>query len=74
MRKARAAFAFVARTHVVIDGDGNDRDRMVFIQDDPQSVVESELFDGGNWNLESFLHSAGSIRKPRGAVSLNIVL
>src|SRR5438128_1640830 len=29
---------------------------MVFIQDDPQAVIESELFDQGDGNLKSFLH------------------
>jgi len=29
---------------------------MVFVQHDPQTVAESELFDWGDWNLKSFLH------------------
>ncbi len=60
MSKARAAFALVARAHVVINSYRDYGHRMIFIQDDSQSVIESELFDGGDWNLESFLHSAGS--------------
>jgi hypothetical protein len=38
MSKTRAAFALVARTNIVVDGDGHDWHGMVFVKDDPQSV------------------------------------
>ncbi len=56
MSKARAAFAFVARTDVIIDRDRYNRNRSVFVQNYSQTVIESELSDWGGWNLESFLH------------------
>jgi hypothetical protein len=37
--EARAAFDFIARAYVVIDGDGYNRRRVVFGKDDAQSVV-----------------------------------
>ena len=56
MGEPGAAFAFVARADVVIDGHRNDRHRMVFVKHNPQTVIESELFDWGDRNLKSFLH------------------
>jgi len=44
---------------------------MVFVQHDPQTVAESELFDGGDWDLKSFLHVPPD-QKPRAAVGLTI--
>src|SRR5215813_13893543 len=56
MRKTSATFRFVTRADVVVDADGNDRHRLVLIQDNAQSIVESKLFDRRVWNLKSFLH------------------
>ena len=57
--KAGAAFVLIARPDVVINRNRNDRHGMVLVEDDPQSVVQSNLFDWCVWNLKSFLH-----RKP----------
>ena len=56
MRESGAAFGFVARTDVIVNADGNDRHGLILIEDDPQSVIESELFDRGVWNWKSLLH------------------
>jgi hypothetical protein len=63
MRKACAAFALIARTDVVIDRNRHHRNGSVFIQNHSQTVIENELFDGGGWNLESFLHVLSDLNR-----------
>ena len=56
MRETGAPFGLVARSDVVINTDGNDWHRLVLIEHNAQSIVESILFNRRVWNLESFLH------------------
>lgn len=56
VRKARPAFTLISRAHIVINRDGNYRDRMVLVQNDAKTVIQTELFDRCVWNLERFLH------------------
>ena len=46
MREARAAGFFTSTAHVVHDENGDDRIRMVFVDDDLQAVVELEALEG----------------------------
>ena len=56
VRETRAPFRLVARTNVVVNADGDNRHRLVLVQNDAQSILEGELFDQSVWNLKSFLH------------------
>jgi len=64
VREAGAAFALVARAHVIINSNGNDGHGMVFIQNDSQAVTQTVLFYRCVWNLKSFLHKSLDL-KPR---------
>jgi len=54
--KAGAALRLIPRAHVVINADRNDRHGLVLVEDNPQTIIESELFYRGVWNAKMFLH------------------
>ena len=54
--KPGAALGLVARANVVINADRNYRNGFVLVEDDPQTVVQRELFDGCMWNEKRSLH------------------
>ena len=56
--KSGPAFTLVTRAYVVINCDRNDRNGMIFIQNNAQAVIQTELFYGCMWNLKSFLHDS----------------
>ena len=56
--KSRPAFTLVTRAYVVINRDRNDRNGMIFIQNNAQAVIQTEFFYGCMWNLKSFLHDS----------------
>ena len=55
--KAGTPLGLVARANVVVNADRNYRNGFVLVQDDPQSVVQRELFDGCVWNEKRILHA-----------------
>ena len=56
VREAGSTFSFITRTDVVIEGDGNNGHRVVFAQNNAQTVGKSKLCDGSWCELESFSH------------------